>query len=133
MINKHLNYQKIIADTCIWIEFLKNNPVFFTPMQDLLEKNNIFAVECIFGELLQGAKSKREIELITAYWNILPKLNEENIWIEAGMYSGEKNFFEKGIGFIDSVLLVLSLKNNLKIWTIDKKLSSLLLPGQIYS
>ena len=132
MKNKPENLSKLIADTCIWIEFLKNNPDIFPLMQELLEKSNIFTAECIFGELLQGSKSGRERDIVTGYWDCLPKLDEKGIWLKAGKYAGEKNFYEKGVGLIDAVLIVLALKNNLKIWTIDKKLKSVLHPDLIY-
>jgi predicted nucleic acid-binding protein len=132
MKNKQMFFTKIIADTCIWIKFLKNNPQYFNIMQEMLEKRNIAAVECIFGELLQGSKSERERDLIMGYWDCLPKLNEENIWFEAGKYAGKNSFFEKGVGLIDSVIIVLAKKNNLKIWTSDKKLKALLEPDNVY-
>jgi len=121
---------KIIADTSIWIEFLKNNQDIFPLMQRILEKNYVIAVECIFGELLQGVKTTRERDIILGYWECLPKINERDIWIDAGIYSNENKLLEKGIGLIDSVLIVLAMRNNLKIWTFDKKLKKIL-PSEI--
>jgi len=48
----------IILDTSVWIEHLKNNQAFFPKTSKLLESREILAVECIFGELLQGVKKK---------------------------------------------------------------------------
>jgi len=123
---------KIIADTSIWIEFLKNNQDVFPLMQKLLEKNYIIAVECIFGELLQGVKTTRERDIIFGYWECLPKADESNVWIDAGNYSNKNKSLEKGVGLIDSALIVLAIKNNLKIWTLDKKLKKLLQPEIVY-
>lgn len=123
---------KIIADTGIWIEFLRNNPDIFAFMKELLEKSCIFGIECIFGELLQGVKSDRESKIILGYWEFLPKVDESCVWIEAGNYSNKNKLSEKGVGLIDCVLIVLSLKNNLKIWTLDKKLKGIVKPGLIY-
>jgi predicted nucleic acid-binding protein len=116
----------IIADTSIWIEFLKNNPDIFNVMQKLLEQRLIIGVEFIFGELLQGVKSKRERDIIYNYWDCLPRLNESGTWLEAGDYSNQNRLYEKGIGLIDCAILVLAIKNNLKIWTLDKKLRSVI-------
>jgi len=68
--------EKIIVDTSIWIEFLKNSPIIFPRMQALLEDNNVIGVEFIFGELLQGAKTIREKNIINLYWQCLPKADE---------------------------------------------------------
>jgi len=50
----------IIPDTSVWIEFLKGNEPYFSQLKELLERNEVMGVECIFGELLQGAKNSRE-------------------------------------------------------------------------
>lgn len=117
---------KIIADTSIWIEFLKFNKEYYFPFKKKLENLEVFAVECVFGELLQGIKSKNEQQIILKYWNSLPKLNEAGILIKAGVYSSDNNLVNKGIGLIDSILIVLARENRLKIWTKDKKLSNFL-------
>ena len=116
----------IIFDTSIWIEFLKQNPKYYSTVKELLENQKVFAVECIFGELLQGAKNKREKEILLQYWNNLPKCKSENIWIDAGILSADKKLFSKGIGLIDCAIVISAKKNNSKIWTLDKKLKSIL-------
>lgn len=117
---------KTIADTSVWIEFLKGNKDIFNIFRKKLENQEIVAVEYVFAELLQGVKDTREKEIIQDYWGNLPKLNETGIWIKAGIYSNTNSFFNRGIGLIDGVLLVLSKEYNLKIWTLDKKLLSVL-------
>src|SRR5208337_5263079 len=96
----------IILDTSVWIEFLKNNPEYYPEVKDLLENRKIIAVECIFGELLQGAKNKHEIEVISLYWENLPKAAIENGWIEAGIFSSVNKLISAGVGLIDSFIIV---------------------------
>jgi hypothetical protein len=116
----------IILDTSIWIEFLKNNPEYYSKVKDLLENRKVLAIECIFGELLQGAKNKREIEIISLYWENLPKAIIENGWIEAGKYSSINKLTSIGVGIIDSFIIITARKVNAQIWSLDKKLNSLL-------
>ncbi len=123
---------RIIADTSVWIEFLKGNQDIFPLMQELLERKCIIAVECIFGELLQGVKTEREKDIILEYWEYLPKADEYNAWIDAGIYSNESKLLEKGVGLIDSALVVLTVKNKLKLWTLDKKLKKILPTEIVY-
>jgi hypothetical protein len=92
-------------------------------MQALLEESRIIVVECIFGELLQGTKTERERNIILSYWNCLPKIYESNLWLDAGIYSNKNKLVYKGIGLIDSVIILSVLRNNLLVWTLDKKLS----------
>jgi predicted nucleic acid-binding protein len=111
----------IILDTTVWIEYLRNNQEYYPTISMLLEKNEILAVECVFGELLQGIKNKYEEEVIINYWNYLPKKEYKDIIIEAGNYSSKNKLLDKGVGLIDAIILLHGIKSNSKIWTIDKK------------
>jgi predicted nucleic acid-binding protein len=86
-----------------------------------LENREILAVECIFGELLQGVKTNSEKEIILGYWTYLPKENYENIIIQAGVYSAQEKLLDYGVGLIDAIILMHSIKSNSKIWTLDTK------------
>jgi predicted nucleic acid-binding protein len=123
---------KIIADTSIWIEFFKCNKNIFSIFRERLENQEILAVECVFGELLQGVKNNNEQKVILSYWDSLPKLNETGIWVRAGTFSSENNLLNKGVGLIDCVIIILAKENNLRVWTLDKKLSDVLDKGLIY-
>ena len=112
----------IILDTSIWIEHLKNNQNYYPYICKLLENREVLAVECIFGELLQGVKDKKEKEIILNFWKHLPKEKYENIIIEAGEYSAKNKFLNYGVGLIDSIIIIHGIKSNSRIWTLDKKL-----------
>jgi predicted nucleic acid-binding protein len=109
----------IILDTSVWIEYLGNNQDFFSKISTLLESREILAVECIFGELLQGTKNKFEKEIIIDFWTHLPKEYYENIILQAGEYSANNKFLDKGLGLIDAIILMHGIKSNSKIWTLD--------------
>lgn len=122
----------ILADTSIWIEFLKKNAPIFTEFKILLEQQQIVAVEWIFGELLQGAKTTREQRTIRDYWENIPHLDYAGIWIEAGLLSATDRLFDKGIGLIDAAIIVAAQKAPALIWTLDKKLLNALKTENIY-
>jgi len=111
----------IILDTSIWIEHLKNNQNFFPKVSKLLESREILAVDCVFGELLQGVKNNYEKEIILNFWKYLPKENYEDSIIEAGIYSSKNKLLDKGVGIIDALILTHGIKSNSKIWTLDTK------------
>ena len=116
----------IIADTSTWIEFLKNSEPICSFLEEKLNNREILGIECVFGELLQGCADDYEIKIVKEYWENLPKTDETNVWIEAGEYSGRNDLISKGVGLIDSVILVLAKRTKSKIWTLDKKLLKLL-------
>ncbi len=123
----------IILDTSVWIEFLKNSPEYYSKVKYLLGNQQVLAVECIFGELLQVAKNKREVEIISLYWESLPKVKTENGWIQAGIYSSVNKLTSKGVGIIDSYIITAARNNNARIWSLDKKLNSLLKKEEIFN
>jgi len=116
----------ILADTTIWIAFLKGSPDIFPVMKSLLENRKIIAVEWVFGELLQGVKNKREEKIIIEYFENTPNVTEAGMFIEAGKLSYQRKFYSKGVGIIDAALLIAARKSKAKIWTLDKKLLNLL-------
>ena len=111
----------IILDTSVWIEHLKNNQIYFPKISKLLDNREILAVECVFGELLQGVKKRSEKEIIISFWNHLPKKNYENIIIHAGEYFAQNKLLEHGVGLVDALILMHGIKSNSKIWTLDTK------------
>jgi len=111
----------IILDTSVWIEYLRNNPAYFPEICKLLENGEVLAVDCIFGELLQGVKNKSEREIILDFWTYLSKEYFENIIVQAGEYSSKNKLLDHGIGLIDAVILMYGIKSKAKIWTLDKK------------
>ncbi len=123
---------KIIADTSVWVEFLKGNTEYYSPLQELIENQSVLAIDCIFAELLQGAKDKREREIILSYWNNLPKADASNSYINAGIYSSEHKLISKGIGLIDCVIIICCRHHKAKIWTFDKKLQNALKKEEIF-
>ena len=120
----------ILVDTSVWIDFLKgtlDNSSFFTK---LIENREALVLECIFGELLQGAKGKREKEIITEYWEMLPSIPMDGLWIQAGIYSRENRLHSQSIGLIDVVIITAAIKTHSKLWTFDKKILTYLKNGQ---
>jgi predicted nucleic acid-binding protein len=122
----------IILDTSIWIEHLRNNQEFFPKISKLLEDWEILAVDCVFGELLQGVKNNSEKEIILGFWKYLPKENYEDSIIEAGIYSSKNKLLDKGVGLIDALILTHGIKSNSKIWTLDSKFLKIIPEKFIY-
>lgn len=112
----------IIIDTSIWIDFLKGNFQYTQIIIELIQKRDVLLLECITSELLQGAKSKREIQIILNYWDHLPNISSDGLWIEAGILSHKEKLLSKGIGLIDSFIISACKSTRSKLWTLDKKI-----------
>ena len=123
----------IILDTSVWIAFFKKQTDVFEAARVVLEDGEALGLECVFGELLQGAKNARERNLILSYWDNLPRANFENVWIEAGRYYGEHKLVRKGVGLIDAVIIISATWSNAKVWTLDLKLLRVLQEEMVFS
>ena len=123
----------IVADTSVWVEFLKHRQAYFLPLSTLLDQQQVVAVECVFGELLQGAKTSREQSIILGYWNNLPKQSESGLWVQAGNASARNAWHARGVGLIDAFLVCFMRTYGLQLWTLDKKLAAVAEPAELFS
>lgn len=112
----------IVADTSIWIDFLKGSLRYSDYMSTHIENREVLMLECIAGELLQGVKGKKEKNIILEYWRLLPTVSMDSLWVKAGIYSSENKLVSKGIGLIDSVIITACKETESKLWTLDEKI-----------
>lgn len=112
----------VLFDTSVWIEYFKANSIYFPTCQRLLEKRSVWTLDIIFGELVQGAKGKRELEVLDIFFQNTPKIQSYDIAYHAGLLSQKHQLLNQGIGLIDSMILLACLENGLKLWTLDKKI-----------
>jgi hypothetical protein len=82
----------------------------------------VVALSAVFGELLQGARNEAEEKIILEFWRDLPKVDETELFIEAGKLAFKRKFFTKGIGLIDGYILYAVKIHKFSLWTLDKKL-----------
>lgn len=122
----------ILVDTSVWIEFFKANDEFYFPLKQLIENACVLTVECIFAELLQGVKTQKEESTVMAYWNCLPKVDSVGLWLEAGKHSSRYRLYSKGVGLIDVLILIAARNHQAQIWSLDKKLVSVLKKQEIF-
>ena len=112
----------IIADTSVWVEFLRSREPVHTRLNDLLERGMVLAVEGVFGELLCGARSRQESDILETYWKNLPKTDETGLWIEAGRLSSARGLPARGGCLVDAAILALAARTGADIWTLDRRL-----------
>jgi len=113
----------IAVDTSVWICFFKNdNSDLKTLLNHYLKEQRIIAISAVFGELLQGVKSNKERSMVESFWELLPKIDENDLFIKAGIISNQNKLYNHGIGFTDCYILAVALENKAELWTLDKKL-----------
>lgn len=113
----------ILVDTSIWIDYFRS-PSGSTA--DLLvshiEHGQVVALSMVFGELLQGVRDQREEKIVLDHWRNLPKVDEANLFIEAGRLFYRHKLYSAGVGLIDCYLIAAARTHKLDIFSLDKKL-----------
>lgn len=82
----------------------------------------MFGLELIFAELLQGAKSKREVSVILEYASLVPTLDEPFLVIASGLHSYNAGWVHREVGIVDAVIFNPVQRNERQLWTLDKEL-----------
>jgi predicted nucleic acid-binding protein len=122
----------VLIDTSVWIEYFRGNRNYIDPGLELIELGMAYSLEVVFAELAQGAKGKREMEVILTFFSNMKLLDSPGLIFKAGVYSQQNRLIEKGIGLIDVILIVCTIENDLKLWTLDKKILSFLESERVF-
>lgn len=113
----------ILVDTSIWIDYFRGAPkatdeLLITHM----DKGQVVALSPVFGELLQGVRDQREEKIVLEHWRNLPKVDESDLFIEAGRLSYRHKLYSAGVGLIDCYILAAAKLHKMDVLSLDKKL-----------
>lgn len=112
----------ILVDTSVWIDyFRKRSKAADELLTALIDNGQVVALSPVFGELLQGVRDQREEKIVLGHWKNLPKVDESNLFIEAGRLSHRHNLYSAGVGLIDCYILAAAKIHKLDILSLDKK------------
>ena len=110
--------KKILVDSNIIIDFWKHPNV---STRSVFENEKISICGIIQAELLHGAKSDKELQMIIEALDDLEFLDvDRSDWIEIGKYLNKLK--KKGITvpFQDVIIAYLAIKNGAMLWSNDK-------------
>lgn len=114
--------KRVLIDTSAWIDFFKGRNSSLSKQIDfILDNAYVFVPKAVIAELIQGAKSEREIKVIEEFltvFNIIDSMPDT--WIKAGKLSF--NLKKKGLtlNLMDCYIAVLAMEYGCSILTLDK-------------
>jgi predicted nucleic acid-binding protein len=110
----------IIADTCIWIEYFRGKGPVSEALLGLIQGGQIRITGPVVYELLQGAKTKKDADLIKEITHALPRVAVTH---ETWLLAGDLFFDLKSRGVTlppsDVLLSALAIENNCSLFTLD--------------
>ena len=112
---------RVLADTSIWVEYF-NRPKseYAERLAEFLEIEVVYITGIILAELLQGAKTHAEFNLLRNNLKVLPLLKEtDKTWEKVGKLSFDLQRKGIVIPLSDCLIAVLAQKNNCQVFTLD--------------
>lgn len=108
----------ILVDTSVWVDHLRRGN---SRLADLLERNDVVMHPFIVGEIACGSLTNRTVTL-----ELLQQLPMSVVaeYEEVLGYVEHQELHGKGIGYVDVHLLASAVIENARIWTLDKRLST---------
>ena len=114
--------EKVLIDTSVWIDYFKSaNNNIAEQVDEILANAEVYVPKSVIAELIQGAKSEKEISVIEEFVNAFHLIDQsEDTWSKAGKLSYTMK--RKGItaNLMDCYLAIIAQENNCKILTLDR-------------
>jgi predicted nucleic acid-binding protein len=111
----------VIADSSVWIEFLKRpHTRIGQEMTRLLRANEVLMVGTVLAEVLQGANNDDQIESIGSRMLVLPFLEaDQAVWRQAGSLASQLRRQGQTTALGDIVIAVQAIESDHAVFTTD--------------
>ena len=116
-----MSAERVLVDTSVWVSYFRGgSPVIAEKVDRLLAGDEVCVPKIVLAELLQGAKSEREISAIEDFFDAFTILDQTpETWLTAGKLSRELKMRGKTIHLLDCYLAVIAKENACAILTLD--------------
>lgn len=112
---------KVLVDTSAWIEFFRKKEPYYSIVLKLIDDDLVSCIGIVLAELLQGAKSVKELNTIKEFLHVFDFLPESvTSWEKAGELSYALKQKGKTVGLSDCYIAVLAGSSNVRLLTLDK-------------
>ena len=111
-----------MIDTSAWIEFFRNrNSGISEQVDDCLASCEVCVPRIVLAELIQGAKSDREITVIQGFFRAFTIIDQsDDSWLKAGKLSYTLRRKGNTTNLTDCYIAVIAEENNCAIFTLDR-------------
>ena len=111
----------VLVDTSAWIDFFRKKEPAYSCIDRLLDEGNICCLGIILAELLQGAKSEKELEVLRDFLLVFDFLPDDmSLWQKAGELSYSLRRAGKTVGLSDCYIAVSAQTHHVKILSFDR-------------
>ena len=113
--------ERVLIDTSVWIAFFRNtSPELSEKVEELISNAEVCVPHIVIAELIQGAKSDREISTIESFVDAFTIVDQtENTWTKAGKLAYNLKKRGKTINLADCYIAVIAQEQACRIYTLD--------------
>ena len=110
----------VLVDTSVWIEFFRKHEPWHEVVRELIDAEQVCCVGLVLAELMQGAKSEKELAVLADFPQTFPFLPESvELWAKAGRLSFTLRRKGVTIGLGDCFLAEAAKAAGVRIATLD--------------
>ncbi|MBI5696827.1 MAG: PIN domain-containing protein [Nitrospirae bacterium] len=112
---------KVLVDTSVWIAYFRKQEPQFGRLTELIDQDRVACCGVILAELMQGAKSARELKMLKDFLAVFEFPGEAtSLWVAAGELSYSLRKSGSAAGLADCYLAALALENGYTVMSLDK-------------
>jgi predicted nucleic acid-binding protein len=114
---------RVLIDTSVWIAYFQTNAPagVLEKVDELLSDGDIYVPKIVLAELIQGAHSEKDLEVIRAFVEAFTIIGETaDTWLEAGRLSFALKKKGKTINLGDCYIAILAKEHKCSVLTLDK-------------
>ena len=111
----------VIADSNIWIHYLRNpTSEVGSTLQELLDSDRVLMTDVVLAEVLQGARTEREFDILLSHLTALPYQEmTTSTWVSAGQIGLQLRLTDGLIPLTDLAIAALALEYDHEVCTLD--------------
>jgi len=113
---------RVLIDTSIWIDYFKGGDErFLEKVDEILTYSAVYVPKVVIAELIQGAKSDKEISVIESFIEAFRIIDQtEHTWLRAGKLSYSLKRRGLNMNLVDCYIAILAEENQCKIFSLDE-------------
>ncbi len=123
---------RVLVDSSVWIEFFRRNEPYHDIVSRLMDDEQIVCCGVILAELIQGAKSDKELAVLENFLQVFTFIPETpELWAAAGKISHKLRRKGGTIGLADCFIAVAAASVKVRVATLDGHFDELCKPAGI--
>lgn len=117
---------RVLIDTSVWIEFFRQREPCHGIVTKLIDDDQVVCCGIILAELLQGAKSDKELAVLDDFLQVFTFIPETpELWAAAGKLSGKLRRKGITVGLSDCFIATAAASAKVQVATLDSHFEAL--------